>query len=453
GNKVVGEGIKQTNVSIQAGRTYRVSACVKVDASNRALPAYVRFNVRASNGPIVYTATGLAAPTIGIIGSPSNTPSIPPPGIVSQTWLSVTLADWTAPASFNTITINPENDNVVNDGGTVSWGHLDDVCIQEVKRRDPGNGSSTGEPHINTVDGIQYDFQSAGEFVALRGNGIEIQARQTAAATSSAPAPNPYTGLANCVTFNTAVAARVGSHRVTFEPNLSGRPDPGGLQLRVDGTLRTLGTGTLALSGGGSIAPSSGGGIRIDFPEGTTLVAIPGWWGDQGKWFLHLTALNTRAGEGIIGAIAPGSWLPALPNGASLGPKPASLHQRFLDLYGTFADAWRVTDSTSLFDYAPGTSTATFTDRGWPVESGACKLPKSEPVKPMEPDKAKEICRSVADKILNVNCVYDVTITGEAGFAKTYLLTQQIRIGTPGKTIEGRPLERLPTQPIKRANN
>ena len=37
-----------------------------------------------------------------------------------------------------------------------------------------------------------------------------------------------------------AVAARVGKHRVTYEPNLSGVPDPSGLQLRVDGTLTTL---------------------------------------------------------------------------------------------------------------------------------------------------------------------------------------------------------------------
>jgi hypothetical protein len=32
------------------------------------------------------------------------------------------------------------------------------------------------------------------------------------------------------------------------------------------------------------------------------------------------------------------------------------------ELYGTFANAWRVTQATSLFDYGPGRSTATFTD-------------------------------------------------------------------------------------------
>ena len=47
---------------------------------------------------------------------------------------------------------------------------------------------------------------------------------------------------------------------------------------------------------------------------------------------------------------------------------PASLQDRYAVLYKKFADSWRVTDKTSLFVYAPGTSTKTFTDRGWPAE-------------------------------------------------------------------------------------
>jgi hypothetical protein len=131
GNKVVGEGIRQT-VNIQQGHTYRLSACVRVDTSNPILPKYVRFNVRAATWPIAYTATAPAAPTIGIIGDPTNTPSVPSPGITSTTWTPITLANWTAPANFNTLTINPENDNTANDGNTVSWGWIDNVCLQEV---------------------------------------------------------------------------------------------------------------------------------------------------------------------------------------------------------------------------------------------------------------------------------------------------------------------------------
>ena len=131
GNQVVGEGIRQT-VNIQAGRTYKLSACVRWPNNNPTLPQYVRFKVRASNGPIAYTATAPTAPTIGIIGDPTNTPSIPAPGITSTAWTNITTATWIAPANFNTITINPENNNAINNGNAVSWGHITNLCLQEV---------------------------------------------------------------------------------------------------------------------------------------------------------------------------------------------------------------------------------------------------------------------------------------------------------------------------------
>lgn len=133
GNKVVGESISQTGLTIKAGHTYRLSACVKWPNTPN-LPQYVRVNVRASQGLPPYTATGPIAPTIGIIGDPSNTPSILSPGITSQSWTTVTLANWTAPANsnFDTITLNPENDSLINDGAFVSWVWLDNVCLVEV---------------------------------------------------------------------------------------------------------------------------------------------------------------------------------------------------------------------------------------------------------------------------------------------------------------------------------
>ena len=75
-----------------------------------------------------------------------------------------------------------------------------------------------------------------------------------------------------------------------------------------------------------------------------------------------------------MGFVPKGSWLPRLRNGVDVGPRPASLHDRYVTLYKTFADSWRVTDKTSLFVYAPGTSTKTFTDPDWPAEKLPCKL-------------------------------------------------------------------------------
>lgn len=304
------------------------------------------------------------------------------------------------------------------------WGSLND-------------GFNDGDPHLTTVDGVHYDFQSAGEFVSLRdGNGLQIQTRQTPVATTFNPGPNPYTGLATCVSLNTAVAARVGAHRVTYQPNISGVPDPSGLQLRVDGVLKTLGAQGINLGPGGRVVKSSvGNGIEIDFPDGTALTVTPNWWVSQSKWYLNVSVFRTPASEGIMGAIAPGSWLPTLPNGTSLGPMPAALHQRYVDLNQTFADAWRVTDKTSLFDYAPGTSTATFTLKSWPQESPPCVIPETKPAKPLDPGAAQKLCRKIVGKNRNADCVFDVTVTGEPGFAKTYLLSQRIEVGSTRTTV------------------
>src|SRR5262249_15190223 len=93
------------------------------------------------------------------------------------------------------------------------------------------------------------------------------------------------------------------------------------------------------------------------------------------------------------------------------------------------------TDKTSLFDYAPGTSTATFTLSGWPRENPPCEIPETASVTPLDPRIATRLCRGVTDKNMNANCVFDVTVTGEPGFAKVYLRSQRLRAGLTTTTV------------------
>ena len=304
--------------------------------------------------------------------------------------------------------------------------------------------ADNGDPHITTVNGLHYDFQSAGEFVALRGaNGMEIQTRQTPVSTA-APITDSYSGLTSGVSVNTAVAARVGNHRVTLQPNISGLPVASGLELRVDGVVTTLPADGLNLGSGGRVLRLTGGAMQVDFPDSTTMIVTPGFWAPHNVWYLNLDVYHTPARSGLMGALVKGSWLPRLSNGTSLGSRPAALHDRYVELYEKFADSWRVNNKSSLFDYAPDTSTKTFTFDFWPRETPPYVIPHETVAQPVERKVAQRACREVADKNRNADCVFDVRVTGEIGFAKTYLLSQKIRAGLTSITVRD---DRDPTRP------
>jgi len=76
-----------------------------------------------------------------------------------------------------------------------------------------------------------------------------------------------------------------------------------------------------------------------------------------------------------------------------------------------------VTDKTSLFDYASGTSTATFTSRGGP-EIRAVRHSANHAGEAPQPAVAQRLSREIVDKIRNADCVFDVTVTGNPGFVK-----------------------------------
>ncbi|HEY6392129.1 MAG TPA: hypothetical protein VIX89_12670 [Bryobacteraceae bacterium] len=319
---------------------------------------------------------------------------------------------------------------------------LSKVDIETIRRWIVGGNPNTeGDPHIKTIDGVPYDFQSSGEFVLLRGENLEIQTRQTPVETESPLGPNDHTGLTSCVSLNTAAAVRIGKHRITYEPNLSGQPDRSGLQLRIDGKLTEMsGREILLPSGDRIIRTTAPGGIQIESPGGTVVVITPNFWEYYQVWYMNVDVRQARATQGVMGAIAPGNWLPELPDGSFLGPRPTDLHQRFLTLYGKFANAWRVSDATSLFDYAPGTSTGTFTIASWPVENPrSCTLPRGEPgtppnkppAKALTLEAAKQQCRAIVADDRRANCEQDVMVTGETGFAATYLQAEKIERNAP----------------------
>ncbi|MCX6317994.1 MAG: hypothetical protein NTW29_11930 [Bacteroidetes bacterium] len=291
------------------------------------------------------------------------------------------------------------------------------------------DAAANGDPHIKTVNGTNYDFHGAGEYTLLRdGNDFEIQVRQTPVTTAS-PILNGYTGLRSCVGVNTALAARVGNHRISYQPDGPIQEQETRMRLRVDGNLTDINVlGHIDLGGGTRISKNgAGNGIEVNFPNGTTLYVTQGWWNAHNIAYLNINVLNTPATEGIAGFIEPGQWLPALSNGTKLGPKPANLTDRYKQLNDKFSNSWRIKAANSLFDYAPGTSTATFTIKGWPFENAdSCIVPNMIPVRPISREVAERACSRLTDKNNRNSCVADVMVTGEIGFAKTYLIAERL---------------------------
>ena len=320
------------------------------------------------------------------------------------------------------------------------------TCSRFYWPRVTSTGGGWGDPHITTVDGKNYDFQSAGEFIALKGDGIEVQTRQTALSRETAAGENEYTGLASCLSIYTAVALKVGPQKVTIQSNTNGEPDPSSLQIRVDGVLKTLGPEGINLSScncpsnevqnNGRIQRAADEeSIEVLYTDGTRVVVTPNYSSWLGKWYLNINIYDTTASEGIMGQTKD-EWLPAMPGGASLGGRPSLEGDRYDDLYETFADAWRVNDANSLFDYAAGTSTATFTIDEWPRKNPTnCLIAGEEPLEPADEDVAEEACKDVVDPNNRKNCIFDVKETGDTGFADAYERSEQLIPGTTRTTL------------------
>ena len=194
----------------------------------------------------------------------------------------------------------------------------------------------------------------------------------------------------------------------------------GDLVVRLDGAVVDA-TAARDLDGGGRIAPYPNG-VEIDFPDGTKLWALSvGRWGVNA--IVKPSAALQAGASGLLGPIVPGGLgVPALPDGTRL-PAATDRHARHAVVYGQFADAWRVTDSTTLFDYDSGKSTAAYTQKGYPPDTADVVF---DDLTPEQQSAGKAACGSISDQGLQESCVFDVAVSGDSGFAQSYVATQPL---------------------------
>ena len=129
----------------------------------------------------------------------------------------------------------------------------------------------------------------------------------------------------------------------------------------VDGTSSLVSpTNSINLTGG-QVSQLSAGTYRVSWNTGEVLTVT-----NYGSYLdLKLDLNSSTDGPGsVMGLIGPNEGQAndfMLPDGTVL-QQPLTENE----LYQTFANAWRVLQQLSLFDYGPGQSTATFTDTNFP---------------------------------------------------------------------------------------
>ncbi len=225
----------------------------------------------------------------------------------------------------------------------------------------PVSGRSYGDPHLESFDGASYSFQTVGEFDLVKSNDglVEIQTRQKAQQDN--------------FSLNTAVAMNVGGDRVGIYAEDS--PDGGiSTPVRVNGMAVDITDRPYFLSRGGTIRKSRGMYV-VDWPTGESVTAQVRNSG--GMSFLNITTnIYPCSHGGYSGLMGNANHISSddyndgrglIPVSAGSGPNATYVKRQQLAMIAReFAEQYRITMATSLFDYPAGTSTYTFTDKTFP---------------------------------------------------------------------------------------
>jgi hypothetical protein len=179
--------------------------------------------------------------------------------------------------------------------------------------------------------------------------------------------------------------------------------------LNINGQWVQIDTGDTVSVGGGSIT-RNGTIYIVTNPTGD------GFWAKVSSWGINLRPfIHNGRGSDVAGLLGNndgnGANDLALPDGTVLpNPVPVTL------LYGQFADAWRVTDDTSLFIYGAGESTATFTNRDFP--NAVVRLEDLDPAVRAAAEQAAIAAGLVPGTWEFNSAVLDVALTNNPGFAE-----------------------------------
>ncbi|HHH44105.1 MAG TPA: hypothetical protein ENK49_08205 [Gammaproteobacteria bacterium] len=274
-------------------------------------------------------------------------------------------------------------------GGNTST-NITSICV--------GDGAcSMGDPHLRSFDRARFDFQGAGEYHFARSdeNDIDIQVRYT-----------PYRDSRR-ISVTTALAARSGGVRVTV---VAGRDT----LIEINGEPVSLKSGlaNTLLHDSGVVLVRQNRSYRIKMPLGVVIKV-----GDMGN-HISLDVDSQEYPLAGLGGSNDGNYENdfTVRDGATLPLTAGRLN--YDQLYRQFGDSWRVAQEDSLFDYADGENTGTYSDPAFPD-----KHLDIEDLGTEARQHAESICREAGVKPGPAfeNCVYDLGFTNDASFTQSYI--------------------------------
>ncbi len=260
-----------------------------------------------------------------------------------------------------------------------------------------------GDVHLTTFDGLYYDFQAVGEFTLAKstvaGDSYDVQIRTT------------QYGPGAAVSVIDQVAAALGDQSVTFG---LGRSDV----VYLNGTAQAMGVGSVLTINGDTVRELSSNSFLVTWSTGETLNVSVG-----GTYLNVSTALSAQDGPGSVqGLLGSNSGVDS-----DFAPVVSGTTITTGQLYGAFANTWRLTQSTSLLNYAAGQTTATFTDLAFP--SDALTL-ANLPAALQQAALQRAIQAGITDPQLQQAAALDFIVTGDPNIVVGGQNAQQQGIAT-----------------------
>ncbi len=269
-------------------------------------------------------------------------------------------------------------------------------------------GWAFGDPHLVTLDGLGYDFMAVGEFVLLETqsdavNSFQVQVRYE---------PYPRSEI---VSIATRMAIRLGERKI--ELTLGENP------LLVDGFSVLIDplVGGLDIDGDGQLD------IQQDKENPNRYSIILNSLGEQVQvnvydTFMDVNVVVSQGREGTVrGLLGNGDGDPSndlMGRDGTLYAQPIA----FSDLYGAFANSWRVdaigtgNGKDSLFSYPDGQNVGSFDRSDFP--RGSLDL-SQVPADLLAMVETAVDAAGITDPLLRQAAIYDYFLTGDADFLES----------------------------------